>query len=148
MVHPEKKARTLKHYKIFLTFMGVLYSLLALTFYFFPSKVFYLINVGPQVFNIAESVPDSTEKFWLVLATSMLGMLSALSFLAAESPFIRGYSLTHLLSKVISVAGFFYFFLNDQRYFAYLLGIITDVPIAGILIWYIVRTTRIAKQGT
>lgn len=146
MTDSGKKTAILKRFKWFLKTMGTLYAFLALVFFFFPAEVFYLINVGPKVFKITESIPDSSEKFWLVLATSMMGMLSALSFLAAESPLLRGYTLTHILSKVISVAGFFYLFINDHRYFGYLLGMITDIPIALVLIWYLVRTTGIPRN--
>ena len=116
--------------------LGVVYALVGILFFFFPKEVFYLINVGPRLFataGVAPSllpIPDQTESFWLVLATSMMAMLSALSFLAAESPKVRGYALVHVLSKTVSVAGFIFLFLNDTRYFAYLVGVATDLPLA------------------
>lgn len=135
-----------KRFFWFLRIMGVLYALLGLAFFFFSNEIFYLMNVGPQVFKITETIPNPTEKFWLVLATSMMAMLSALSFLASESPWVRGYNLVHLLAKTASTAGFLYLFLNENRYFAYLLGVITDASIAVILTWYMIRTAGIKKN--
>jgi hypothetical protein len=129
----------LAKYALIMRFLGVIYALGALAFFFFPQQLFYLINVGPKVFSVTEAIPDSVERFWLVLATSMMAMLSALSFLSAESPGTRGYALVHLLSKVVSSVGFIYVFLNDKTYFAYLLGIVTDLSIALVLVWSMVR---------
>ncbi len=130
----------LKHLVFFLRVMGVIYALLAFLFFFFPSEFFYLVNVGPKVFKITETIPDSSEKFWLVQGTSMLAMLSALSFLGAESPKTRGYLLVHLLSKTVSSVGFLYLFLNDHRYFAYLVGFIPDSLLGLVLCWFIFST--------
>jgi hypothetical protein len=113
--------------------LAVVYALGALLFFFFPNEIFYLINVGPKVFKITEAMPDSVEHFWLVLATSMMAMLSALSLLAAESPRIHGYALVHILSKTVSTAGFVYCFAAGPRYFGYLVGIATDLPLAVLV---------------
>jgi hypothetical protein len=100
------------------------------------------MNVAPRVFPSAGllAIPDQTESFWLVLTTSMMAMLAALSFLASESPRIRGYALVHMLSKATSVAGFFYVFLLGPRYFAYIIGITTDLPILIAVTYVYLRT--------
>ncbi len=132
----------LKRMVWFLRGMGLIYALLALFYFFFSSEFFYLINAGPRFFKFTEAIPESTEKFWLTMTLSMLAMLSAISFLGAESPKTRGYTLTHLLSKTVSTVCFFYFFFNEHRYFAYLVGMVSDFIIALILLWFLIRTAR------
>ncbi len=122
--------RRVSRYVWAMRFFALLYLLVGLGFFFFPNEVFYLINVGPKVFKLTEAVPDPTERFWLVLATSMMAMLAAVSLLAS----------VHLVSKICSTAGFAYQFLHHQNYFAYVLGILTDGPIALIVLWLALRT--------
>ena len=56
------------------------------SFFFMPDETFYLINVGPRVLNIAEPIPMSSERFWLVLATSMMMMLFFASLYSSLYP--------------------------------------------------------------
>jgi hypothetical protein len=129
------ETKEVSKYVMLMRFFGILYALGALLFFFFPNELFYLINVGPKVFRVTEAIPDSVERFWLVLACSMMTMLSAISFLSAQSPKTKGYPFVHFLSKVISTLGFFYMFVYSNRYFAYLVGVTTDLPIALIVLW-------------
>lgn len=121
--------------------LGVIYALGAISFFFFPDEVFYLLNNGPNVFKLGLVIPPSVEHFWLVLASSMMAMLAALSFLAAESPRIKGYALVHVLSKTVSTAGFIYSYLHHQHYFAYAVGALVDGSLAIFVTW---RTLRIS----
>ncbi|MBI4924386.1 MAG: hypothetical protein HY843_00560 [Bdellovibrio sp.] len=137
---------SMRRYTFFLRVMGVLYACLALFFLFFPNEFIYIINAGPKFLKWTEPLPELIDKFWLVLSISMLSMLSALSFLAAESPKIKGYSLVHLLSKTVSTACYFYFFFGEHHhYFGYLVGIITDALIALLLVWFLLRNFRSLK---
>ncbi|MGZ3707834.1 MAG: hypothetical protein ACXWPM_03245 [Bdellovibrionota bacterium] len=138
----------LKRYQWTMKLLGVVYIVVGLIFFFFPREVFYLINVLPDVFHIGVATPAQTEHFWLVLATSMMMMLSALSFLAASEPRVRGYPMVHALSKGVSTAGFFYQFLHDHHYAAYLAGILTDFPLFVLVLYVTVglRQTRPASE--
>ncbi|HLD99035.1 MAG TPA: hypothetical protein VJB59_02185 [Bdellovibrionota bacterium] len=118
--------------------LGVAYALSASAFFFYPDEVFYLINVMPNVFKLAEAIPNPVERFWLVMASGLLGTLAVVSFFAARSPDIKGYGRLHILSKLISSAGFIYMFFHDKAYFAYLLGVAIDVLIALLISWKLI----------
>lgn len=105
------------------------YFAVGLLFFFMPEETFYLINIGPKVFKIFEEIPPPSEHFWIVLTTSMMAMLSAVSLLASMNPRVKGFVMIHLLSKGVSVAGFLYCFFKYEPYFAYLVGAITDLSI-------------------
>ena len=91
-----------------------------------PEELFYLINVGPRVFKAFQEIPMPSERFWVALSTSMTMMLSVTSFYSSLYPKIKGFVLIHIVSKVVSVAGFIYLFLRHAPYFAYILGAVVD----------------------
>lgn len=126
--------------------LGVLYALGAVLFFVFPSELVYLMNVGPKVFQITQAIAEPGERFWIMNASAMLVTLSAISFLSAESPSVRGYALVHLLAKVATGAGFLYLFLNHQRFFAYLVGAIVDLPLALLILFVLVRLPRTPEK--
>lgn len=119
----------------FLLILGGAYALLAVVFVFFPNEFVYLVNVGPKVFKLTEALPSPQDFFWSLMAGAMMAMLSALCFLSAESPRVRGYLLVHLLAKTVCALGFITVFLNQQRFFAYLVGAAFEVVIAAGLLW-------------
>lgn len=123
----------MKTYRNFMKAFGFLYAVGAVVFLFLPQPLFDLMNQVPQRFGILSALPPASEFFWLPLATSMMVMLSTLSFLAAASPHQRGYPLTILISKLSSTTGFALFLFIHRPYFAYLLGVLTDLPIALVL---------------
>lgn len=106
-----------------------MYFVVGLLFFFMPEETFYLINIGPKVFGTFQEIPVPVERFWLVLATSMMAMLSLTALLSSQNPHVKGYLLLHMLSKSVSVAGFLYSFIRFQKYFAYLVGAVTDFSI-------------------
>lgn len=128
--------------------LGIIYVLMAFAFFFFPSELIYLVNVGPRVFRITEAIPDPNENLWNVLASALCATLASLSFLAAENPKIRGYALTHLLSRAVSTAGFLYCFANIKPYFAYLLGAISDGALFLLVAWLALRPGRASPAET
>lgn len=121
-------------------FFALLYAVAGLTFFFFPEEVFYLFNIAPRLLRFVEETPVPADHFWVVLSTSMMAMLVATSFLASVYPFVRGYAWIHLISKICSTAGFLYQFIHHQKYFAYFLGVLTDGPIALIVLFLALRT--------
>jgi len=84
-------------------------------------------------------IPASTEKFWLVLTTSMMLMLVVCCGLAAHG--IEKYYLLVipvLFSKACSTTLYLGLFSFQKRYFAYLVGALTDGPLFVItLIFYL-----------
>ena len=139
------KPTPLKRFVFFLRVMGTLYVLLGAAFFFYPNVIVDLLNLLPNKLSIATAIPYPSEKFWIALSTASMGMLATVSFLGAESPHIRGYSLAHMFNKVIAASCFLYLFLHESRYFAYILGVFTDYLIALITAWYLIRTARIKK---
>lgn len=126
-------------------FLGVLYALSGLTFFFLPSFVFNLLNLIPSIFTAMAQLPPSSEHFWLPLATSMMAMLTFVCFAAAAAPENRAYAWVHFVAKVVSSAGYLYYLLNDpiadKFVFAYLIGVITDAPIAIFVFYMTVRAS-------
>lgn len=115
--------------------LGCAYAFGAALFFFFPEAVFYLMNFLPKFFGILTVIPDSSEMFWLPLATSMMVMLTILAFGAAADPENRMLAYVHMASKICSSAGYLYFFIFRAPYFAYLVGVVTDFPIFLYVTW-------------
>ena len=85
-------------------------------------------------------IPLSTEKFWLTLTTSMMLMLTALCIFAAADP--KKYLamvVIILLSKAGSTSQYLYLFFKQQRYFAYLVGALTDGPLFLVTLYFFLR---------
>ncbi len=125
--------------------LGVVYLAAGAGFFFFPAETFYLINVGPKVFKMFQDVPESTERFWLVLTFSMMMMLSFIAFYSSFQPKNYALALVHLLSKLISTLGFVYVFFNSAPLFAYIVGAATD---GTIFLVVLVATIRVMAAGS
>jgi hypothetical protein len=116
-------------------------------FFFMPGETFYLINVGPKVFKMFEEIPDRMEeRFWVVLATSMMAMLMVLSLYSSIYPKVKSYVLTHMVSKAVSVTGFIYLFIRHRPYFAYLLGAVTDSGVIVIVLGFYLRSVAMTER--
>lgn len=133
-----------RQYVNVMRFLGVLYAIAGLIFFFFPKFVFTLLNIIPSIVPMAQ-LPPSTEHFWLPLATSMMAMLTFLCFAAAVAPENRTYAWVHFVAKVVSSAGYLYYFVNfpieNKFVFAYLVGVLTDAPIALLVLFMTVRAS-------
>jgi hypothetical protein len=103
-----------------------IYLVGAVIFLFRPDIVLYLINAVPKGFSSLKEIPLPSERFWSVLATSMMVMLCLLSIYASLYPKVRSYVFVHLAAKMTSVAGFSFMYIAEQPYFAYLFGAIVD----------------------
>ena len=140
-----------RQYVTAMRFLGVLYALAGIVFFFFPRFVFALLNLIPSILTPMAALPESSEYFWLPLAASMMGMLTFLCFAAAAAPENRTYAWVHFLSKVISSAGYLYYLVNhavEGKYvFAYLLGILTDAPIALFVFYITARASFALSRG-
>jgi len=78
----------------------------------------------------------SSERFWLVPATSMMATSAVLFFLAARAPEVRGYAQALLVSKVVPFTAFLYLFVREGA-FAYLGGLGADAVLAVVLAAYL-----------
>ena len=138
----------MRAYGYFMKVFGCLYAMGALVFLFLPRPLFEFINKIHEHLGFLLVLPPASEFFWLPLATSMMVMLSVLSFLAAANPRQRGYPLTILLSKISSTIGFGLMLVIHQTTFAYLLGILTDLPLALVLGYFMLRLVRQQTLGS
>lgn len=85
-------------------------------------------------------IPLSTEKFWLVLTDSMMLMLTVICVLVALDPASRLMMVVVILfSKAFSTSQYLYLFFKDKKYFAYLVGALTDGPLFLITLWFYVK---------
>ncbi len=85
-------------------------------------------------------IPLSTEKFWLVLTNSMMLMLVVICiFVAADVSGFYNMVWIILFSKAASTLQYAYFFIAEKRYFAYLVGVITDGPLFVITLVLFLR---------
>lgn len=146
---PQKpiKARTeedpaIIQFRWLLRFLGVLYAVLAIVYAFFHVEFLYLMNVPPRLLQLAEAVPDPTDRFWLVQSVGLMAMLSAISFLGAQRLEQLSFFLIHLMAKLISVGGFLYLFLYEKRYFLYAMGTASEVLITLMLSVAFIRYLR------
>ncbi len=129
--------------------MSVVYLVGGLIFFFLPKELFYFINVVPTVFHIGNPVSESSEYFWLALATSMMIMLSLISFLSYKTKSaetLKALMSVHALSKITSTLGFLLLALKGHV-FAYWSGIITDFPLFLIVIWLITKVDVITETS-
>lgn len=74
-------------------------------------------------------IPASSERFWLVLTSSMMLMLVVLSVFAAVDPEEYLHMVVIILvSKACSTGLYIWLFMKD-KYFAYIVGALTDGPL-------------------
>lgn len=85
-------------------------------------------------------MPLSTEKFWLALTNSMMLMLVVICVFAAMD-IERYYMMVVILlfSKACSSLQYLYLFITDKRYFAYLVGFLTDGPLCLVTLYFFIR---------
>ncbi len=134
------------NYVTIMRILGLLYVLGALLFFFFPDWVLWFINLLPKVIRLVEIIPESSEHFWVPLATSMMVMLAIIAFSAAASPEIRILAYVHMASKACSSLGYLYFFIFKAHYFAYLIGFLVDLPIFILVTWLALRAFAAMKK--
>ncbi|OFZ11596.1 MAG: hypothetical protein A2Z20_03160 [Bdellovibrionales bacterium RBG_16_40_8] len=104
-------------------------------------KIFTIIYILGAAFFfflhnfIAELLGFTTTQmpFWVVLATSMMAMLSYISWQSSKTPASRELFMCHMLSKSVSVAGFIYYFFMTSFVWAFLIGAITDAAVIVIV---------------
>lgn len=118
-----------------------LYAVGGLSFLFGQSQLLENLNRVSQLLfkDRLPLIPLSTEKFWLVLTNSMMLMLVVICVYVAHD--VRAHLamvMIILFSKASSSAQYLYLFLRQKRYFAYLVGFLTDGPLFVItLVFYL-----------
>ncbi len=134
--------KAIRQYVLVMRALGAVFGLCALIFFFFPQFIFFLVNIVPRVFDSPGTLEDSSERFWLVLATSMMVMLTVCCFGAAANPGNRILAWIVMAAKLCSSVGYLYSFIVDERLFGYLVGFVTDFPIFLGVGWFALRAFR------
>jgi hypothetical protein len=135
----QARSPRLSQYVWLMRFLGALYALMAVIYYFFSSELIYLMNVGPKVFRVTQAIAEPVDHFWLVGAATLMAVLSLISFFASAAPRVRGYSIIHLLAKVLMAAGYAWLYSQGERYFAYILGFAIECAIALVVMFSLIR---------
>ncbi|HVE84096.1 MAG TPA: hypothetical protein VND93_14665 [Myxococcales bacterium] len=121
--------------------LGMLYALVTVVAFGFPDRVIASLNATAALTGLGGALPESSERFWLVPATSMMATSAVLFFLAARAPEVRGYAQALLVSKVVPFAAFLYLFAREGA-FAYLGGLGADAVLAVVLAAYLFGAGR------
>ncbi len=143
----EAVPREVVRYKYVMRILGGLYVIGAVSFFAVPWLIFDIMNLLPRLLRVVDPIPASSEWFWLVLATSMMVMLSIIAFASAASPQNRVLAYVHLASKLCSSVLYLNLFFFSNYYFAYLAGFITDFPIFLLVLWTAFAAFRALKRA-
>jgi len=121
---------------------AVIYAAGLLNFMFAQNFLLEILNrVSETIFGDRfPRIPLSTEKFWLALTNSMMLMLVVICVFVSIDPakYIAMVAIV-LFSKAFSTSQYLYMFARQKRYFAYLVGALTDGPIFLITLYFFVR---------
>lgn len=120
--------------------LGIMYAVVTVVAFGFPDRVIASLNAAAALTGLG-ALPASTERFWLVPATSMMATSAALFLLAARAPEVRGYAQALLVSKLVPFAAFLSLFARE-RAFAYLGGMSADAVLAIVLAAYLFAAGR------
>jgi len=118
---------SLEYLRIWMVISAFMYFFAGLTFLFGQNWLLRRINgFSSTFFKSRPLIPESAEKFWLVLTTSMMLMLTVCSVFVASSPEkYLAMTVIILASKACSTSLYIFFFAR-QKFFAYLAGALTD----------------------
>jgi len=133
---------SLVYLKYWMAISALMYFVAMLFFLFLQNRLLEQMNtVSAKLFKDRfPPIPLSTEKFWLVLTTSMMLMLVLLCIFVALDPVAyMEMTLIVLASKMCSTLLYLALFARD-KYFAYLVGALTDGPLFIITLAIFLQT--------
>jgi len=122
---------SLVYLRYWMVISAFMYFFAGLTFLFLQNTLLGQINsVSSMLFKEKfPLLPTSTEKFWLVLTSSMMLMLVVVCvFVAVDPEKYLAMVVVLLASKACSTTLYIVFFLRN-KFFAYLVGALTDGPL-------------------
>jgi hypothetical protein len=128
--------------KIWMIISAVIYGFGLLSFMFGQNLLLENLNRTSQLLfrDRFPLIPLSTEKFWLTLTDSMMIMLTTICIFAAVNPEkYLAMVFIILVSKASSTTQYLYFFFKQKKYFAYLVGALTDGPLFLITLYFFIR---------
>jgi hypothetical protein len=122
--------------------LGMAYVLGAVIFFFLSKELIAALNFGPGLLHFFQPLQTTPDHFWSHLAGALFGLLAAICFLAAESPYTKGYALVHLLAKMMIVLAFLSELVTtpwSQGLFAYWAVLLVDLPVLFLAAWVLIR---------
>ncbi len=124
-----------------------LFSGAAIIFAVFPDQLIYWLNSGGrQIFGWPfQTLPYPTERFWQVLAVSLLVVLifaavEALQDIRQNLAFVK----LIIVSKLATTVGFLLAAVLHGPFFAYIAGMVIDLIIL-LLTWFCYRRTVVSR---
>ena len=133
--------RGLIYLRYWMVISAVMYFTGMLVFLFGQNRLLEQINnVSERLFKERfPKIPLSSEKFWLVLTTSMMLMLVVICVFVGYKPdaFLEMVIIL-LVSKFCSTSFYMVLFVKE-RYFAHLIGALTDGPLFLITLFFFLR---------
>ena len=117
-------------------FFCVLYAVGGVLFYAFHSLMTQLMQM-----------PGSQDHFWVALATSMMAMLSYLSWFSSQRPHEKAFVQIHMLSKTVSVTGFLLGFMLDHGLWGYLVSAVTDAGVIVVVLYFSRRANAAVESA-
>ncbi len=150
MKHVQEKK--LKQYIWILRTFAFIYIMVGAVFFLIPDTLLETINSAGQMIAMSNNTfthwiggpsPLPNERFYVVLTTAMMAMLTVTAFLGSLNPKTTGYLFIHLTSKAVSICGFFYYFFEKQQ-FPYLVGALTDAWVFLVIALFYLRTRRVS----
>lgn len=108
---------------------AVAFFLTAILFAVAPDyTINYLTSVGTEIFGWqSDPIQFGNERFWLVLAITLLVTLSYISAIVQRNLLRNiGYARPVIVAKLFSSVGFIFALTRGQHHFIYLAGAIVD----------------------
>lgn len=132
----------LKRLQVFFKIITLVYFLGMIGFLFFPEDLAQLVNSQLINLQLSNSL-ISVDRFWSVLASSMMMMLCLVAFYSIRFPERKELIHVHLSAKAVSTFGFFYSFISIKRSYVFLVSGFVDIFILLTIIllyWNFMRS--------
>lgn len=131
---------SLVYLRYWMVISAFMYFFAGLTFLFLQNTLLGQLNSLSSLFFKEKFplLPTSTEKFWLVLTSSMMLMLVVICvFVAVDPEEYLAMVVVLLASKACSTLLYTFFFIRE-RFFAYLVGALTDGPLFLVTLFFFI----------
>lgn len=121
-------SRWIPKLRLLMMFWSFAFSIALCVFVFATNELFAAINdLSLRFTPELPLMPESSERFWLALTTSLMITLIYMSTkIALDVNRNLNLMTPFLLSKLVSTLSFLVFFFLGTNHFAYLIGAVTD----------------------
>jgi len=129
---------------------AIVFGIGGVIFFLFPEKLFDSMNMTSTII-FKDTLPllkQSSEKFWSALSLSLMTTLTFMCWLASKDIRKNGNLVKAVLvSKLASTLFYIFFFIDDSRILAYIIGsMFSDGPIFIIILVFYMRAVGSVQQ--